>query len=132
MAHADTVTTTAEDRTLPVIVYGLYLLGLTNGLTILIGLIIAYASRDNAGPAMRSHYTFQIYTFWISLVAAIAAGALIVFGGILSFILVGIPFLMLGIGIGSLIGLWFVVRCIVGLVHVSRGDAYPRPTNLVI
>ena len=54
MTHADaTVTTTTEDKTLPVIVYALYLLGLVNGLTILIGLVIAYASRDSAGPRSR-------------------------------------------------------------------------------
>lgn len=132
MAHTDTVTTTTEDRTLPVIVYGLYLLGLVNGLTILIGLIIAYAARDNAGPAMRSHYTFQIYTFWIGLIASVAVAAVALVGAVLSMILIGIPILLLAGLLGCAIGLWFAIRCIVGLVKVSRGDAYPRPTNLVI
>lgn len=132
MAQTDTVITTTEDRTLPVIVYGLYLLGLVNGLTILIGLIIAYAARENAGPAMRSHYTFQIYTFWIALIASIAVGAFAIVSAVFSMILIGIPFLVLSGLVACAIGVWFVVRCIVGLVHVSRGDAYPRPTNLVI
>lgn len=132
MTHSDTTVTTTEDRTLPVIVYGLYLLGFTNGLTFLIGLIIAYANRDSAGPRMATHYTFLIYTFWIGLISSIAAGALVLFGGILSFILIGIPFLMLGIALWCAIGIWFVIRCVVGLVYLSRGEAYPRPTNLVI
>ena len=42
--------TTTEDRTMPAVVYGLYLIGLTHGITTIIGLIIAYASRDQAGP----------------------------------------------------------------------------------
>ena len=37
--------------------------GLVNGLTVLIGLLIAYSNRDRAGPVMESHYTFQIRTF---------------------------------------------------------------------
>lgn len=130
MTQTDTTISTTEDRTLPTIVYGLYLLGLVNGLTILIGLIIAYANRDSAGPRMASHYTFLIYTFWIGLIAAVAAGVLV--GGVLSIVLIGIPFLLLGIAIWCAIGLWFVIRCVVGLTYMSRGEAYPRPTNLVI
>jgi uncharacterized membrane protein len=126
------VTTTTEDRTLPTIVYALYLLGLVNGLTILIGLIIAYANRDNSGPRMATHYTFLIYTFWIGLIASVAAGVLVLVGGVLSIVLIGIPFLMLGIAIWCAIGIWFVIRCVVGLTYMSRGEAYPRPTNLVI
>ena len=40
----------SEDRTLPTVVYALYLLGLINGLTVIIGVIIAYANRDRASP----------------------------------------------------------------------------------
>lgn len=133
MTHADTtVTTTTEDKTLPVIVYALYLLGLVNGLTILIGLVIAYANRDNAGPRMASHYTFLIYTFWVGLIASIAVGAAAIVGAILSVVLIGIPILLLAGAAACAIYIWFIVRCVVGLIHLSRGDAYPRPTNLVI
>jgi uncharacterized membrane protein len=132
MTQTDDTLALPEDRTLPAIVYALYLLGLANGLTILIGLVIAYANRTSAGPRMASHYTFLIRTFWIGLIVCVAAGVLVVFGGILSFILIGIPFLLLGIAIGSLVALWFAIRCVVGLIHLSRGDAYPRPENLII
>lgn len=133
MTHSDAaMPATVEDRTLPTIVYGLYLLGLVNGLTILIGLVIAYASRSSAGPRMASHYTFLIYTFWIGLIASILVGAVLLFGIVLSFVLIGIPFVVLAGLAGCAIGVWFVIRCVVGLIHLSRGDAYPRPTNLVI
>lgn len=116
-----------EDRTMPAVVYGLYLLGLTHGLTIIIGLIIAYANRDNAGPRMHSHYTFQIRTFWLSIGWFVIGAAIAFWGGIFSFVLVGLPFLWLGVSICGLVWVWFLVRSILGVVHLARDEAYPRP-----
>ena len=65
-----------EDKVLPAVVYGLYLLGFTNGLTWIIGLIVAYANRDAAGPINESHYTFAIRTFWLSIAWFLIGGAL--------------------------------------------------------
>ena len=117
----------SDDRTLPTVVYALYLLGLINGLTVIIGVIIAYANRDRAGPRAQSHYTFQIRTFWLAIVFWLVAGLMFAWGGILAVILIGIPFLVLGALILALTHIWFAVRSIVGLVHVSRDEAYPRP-----
>ena len=39
----------------------------TFGSSALIGLIVAYARRDGAGPLLRSHHQFQIRIFWISV-----------------------------------------------------------------
>ena len=119
----------SEDRTLPTAVYALYLLGLINGLTVLIGLIIAYANRDRAGPAMQSHYTFQIRTFWIAIAWWIIAAVLIFWGIPLSLILIGVPLLIAGGLIVAMTHIWFALRCILGLIHVSRGEAYPRPRS---
>jgi uncharacterized membrane protein len=60
---------------------------------------------------------------------AVAAAAVV--GAVLSIVLIGIPILLAAGLAGCVIGVWFVVRCIVGLVHVSRGDAYPRPEALL-
>lgn len=132
MTETQTTVVTPEDRTLPAIVYGLYLLGLVNGFTILVGLVIAYMNRDNAGPRMRTHYTFLIRTFWISIAWFVIAGVLVLFGGVLSLVLVGIPFLLLGLFIWGVVGIWFAIRCIVGLVYLSQGEAYPRPDTWLI
>jgi uncharacterized membrane protein len=118
---------TEEDRTLPTVVYALYLLGLINGLTVLIGLIIAYANRDRAGPVMESHYTFQIRTFWIAIAWWIIAAILFLWGIPLSFIIIGVPLLVAGGLIVAMTHIWFALRCILGLIYVSRGEAYPRP-----
>jgi uncharacterized membrane protein len=116
-----------DDRTLPTVVYALYLLGLINGLTVLIGLIIAYANRDGAGPRAQSHYTFQIRTFWIAIAWWIIAAVLFMWGVPLSFILVGVPLLVAGGLILAMTHIWFALRCILGLIYVSRGESYPRP-----
>jgi uncharacterized membrane protein len=123
---------TSEDRTLPAVVYGLYLLGLVNGLTILVGLVIAHMNRDTAGPVMRSHYTFLIRTFWIGLGASVVFGVLAGISAVLSFILIGIPFLMLFLFLLGAIGVWFAIRCVVGLIYLSQGEAYPRPLTWLI
>lgn len=120
-----------EDRTLPAIVYGLYVLGLTHGLTILIGLIIAYVSRDGAGPRMQSHYTFQIRTFWLAIGWFVLGAAMILVGIPLSLVLIGIPIVLIGGAICGLVWLWFAVRTVLGVIYLARDEAYPRPYALM-
>jgi uncharacterized membrane protein len=126
------VVTASEDRLTPAVVYALYLIGLVNGVTILIGLIVAYVVRDKAGPRMASHYEFLIRTFWIGLAVAVIAGAVFAVGLPLSLILVGIPLLLLSGAIISVLGIWFAVRAIVGAVYLARDEAYPRPKAYLI
>lgn len=121
-----------EDRTLPAVVYGLYLLGLANGLTILIGLLIAYSSRGGAGPMMASHYTFQIRTFWLAIGWFLIGLLMVVVGIPLAIVLIGIPAVMLGVFIMGAVGVWFAVRCVLGVIYLARGEAYPRPLNWLI
>ena len=121
-----------QHRTVPAVVYGLYLLGLMNGLTVFVGLVIAYANKDGAGPAMRSHYIFQIRTFWTAIGWWVIGLTMLFWGSILSFILVGIPILALGGLIFAVGSIWFALRCILGIVYLSRGEAYPRPRTWLI
>ena len=119
----------SEDRSLPFIIYALYLFGMTNGLTILIGLVVAYANIGGAGPRMRSHYVFQIRTVWTPFGWWVIGGALILFGAFLSPVLVGIPMVMLGFMIFAVGHLWFGIRCLAGVVYLARDEAYPRPRS---
>jgi len=116
-----------EDRTMPAVSYALYLLAFATGFTAIVGLIIAYAQQGSAGPVMRTHYTFLIRTFWIGLVAMILVGVLFGVGAILSVVLIGIPIMALAGLLSAIVAVWYGVRCIVGLVYLSRGDSYPRP-----
>jgi uncharacterized membrane protein len=122
--------TTRDDKTMPMVVYGLFLAGLiTGGLTSVVGVIIAYAVKEGSSELACSHYIFQIRTFWLSLVWALALGALGLIGlplailtfGLLSWA-VAVPWGLLG-----LLGFWFLVRCILGLIYIARDEPYPRP-----
>jgi len=96
-------------------VYILYLVGFLTGITVLIGLIIAYLQRDNTDRVSQSHFQFQITTFWI--------GLLYFFVGVLT----------LHIGIGALIVLWYVVwtviRCVKGLLVLNMGEPIRNPNS---
>jgi uncharacterized membrane protein len=118
-----------EDRGLAFIIYGLYLLGLVNGLTIIVGLVAAYVHRDGAGPRVRSHYIFQIRTFWTAIGWWIIGGVLVLFGVPLSLVFIGVPMLILGGLIFAVGHIWFAVRCLAGVAHLARDEAYPRPRS---
>ena len=123
----------SDEKTLPVVVYVLFLLGfLTGFLSTVVGLIMAYVLRADAGSMARSHYTFLIRTFWISLIASVVAGFVMTVGIVLSFILIGIPFVLLAGLAFTAITLWFVVRCVVGLVRAVQDEAYPAPRSWIV
>ena len=48
-------------------VYILYLVGFLTGITVLVGVVIAYLQRDKTDRVSQSHFQFQITTFWIGL-----------------------------------------------------------------
>ena len=115
-----------ESMTGPLLVYAAYLLSIpTGGISTIIGLILAYVMKSDAGPAVFSHYAFQIRTFWLGLLA-IPLGVLL--------IVLGVPLLLVG-GIGVLpmivgglmaggVTIWFYVRSIIGLVRAIEGRGY--------
>lgn len=117
----------AEDRTMPAVVYALYLLGIVNGLTVLLGLILAYANRGGSGARARSHYTFLIRTCWLWLAWVLIGVLLLAIGIPLSFVLVGIPIAAVGWVILALDHVWFAVRVILGVIYLARDEPYPRP-----
>lgn len=103
-----------DDKTLPVVIYALHIASLvTGGLTSLIGVIIAYISRKDAPAWLASHYEFQIRTFWLTLL----------------FSVIGLILTPVGIGVVVLVavGVWLVVRCVVGLSTLLKGQPYPTP-----
>jgi uncharacterized membrane protein len=96
-------------------VYILYLVGFLTGITVLIGLIIAYLQRDSTDRVSQSHFQFQITTLWI--------GLLYFFLGLLT----------LHFAIGVLILLWWVVwtviRCVKGLLALNMGEPILNPNS---
>lgn len=122
-----------DERTLPIIVYALYLGGLlTGGLTTLIGLVIALGSRAAASPLAETHYRFQIRTGAVALAFAVFGAVVFLVGLPLLLILVGVLFLKLAFLIWGLTALYVAVRSIVGLVRISNGEAYPTPDSWLL
>jgi len=105
---------TEKDPATPArIVYFLYLAGLLVNLLGVIGVITAYVYRGEAPPWLKSHYRYQIRTFWIGLLYLIA-------GIVLSGFLVGYLLLLWWL-------VWLVVRCVKGLKALGRHAPIPDP-----
>ncbi|MGF1549628.1 MAG: DUF4870 family protein [Sphingomonadaceae bacterium] len=103
----------------PAIVAGLYLAGFIVGITVPVGLVLAYLWKAEAGePWERSHFSYQIRTFWIGLAWAIA-------GTLLTFILVGFVVLFA-------LALWIIVRSLNSLLKASEHRPIPEPRSWLV
>jgi uncharacterized membrane protein len=100
---------------LVVTVYILYLVGFLTGITVLVGLVIAYLQTGTTDRVCQSHFQFQITTFWIGLLYSVAG------------------LLTIHFGIGALILIWWViwtvVRCVKGLLLLNKGEPIPDPNS---
>ncbi|EHQ51771.1 MULTISPECIES: DUF4870 family protein [Ectothiorhodospira] len=103
-----------KDQTLmPKIIYVLYLISPIVGLTGLIGVIVAYVYRGDSSGWLRSHYDFQIRTFWMGLVYMVV-------GVLLAFVLIGYLVLLFWF-------VWLIIRCVKGLKALGEGQAVTHP-----
>jgi uncharacterized membrane protein len=122
-----------EDKVMPAVIYGLYLLGFAScAATTVVGLIVAYANRSAAGPINESHYTFAIRSFWLTIGWFLIGLTMFILGLPLSLLLVGIPVVAAGIFIMGAVGVWFAVRCGMGIYYLAQGLPYPRPRTWLI
>jgi len=96
-------------------VYILYLASFFVGITGVIGLVIAYVNIDGADPLLRSHYQFQIRTFWIGLLY-------LVVGAVLCLIVIGIAVLAWWF-------IWTLVRCVKGVLALNENRPIAYPTS---
>ncbi|MBX9746550.1 MAG: hypothetical protein K2X34_06595 [Hyphomonadaceae bacterium] len=104
------------------VVYTLYLLSIPSfALFALLGVIVAMAAREGAGPLARSHLDYQIRiwfsAFWWAVIIII--GSLI--GWLLTPILVGFPILLIFWLASLAIFLWFTVVSFFGLLALLDG-----------
>ena len=105
----------AADKILAVAVYLLYGVGYFTGISALIGVIIAHVKVGDADPVMRSHYQFQIRTFWIGLLY-------LVIGFLLCVILIG--FLVLAWWF-----VWSMIRIVTGVIWASENKPIANPQS---
>ena len=97
------------------VIYILYLGSFVLGITALVGLVLAYINRGKAGGWIESHYTYLIRTFWIAL--------------LYGFVSVILMLVLVGVLLAFATAVWVIVRCVIGLQAVGRGEPIKNPTS---
>ena len=96
------------------LIYILYLVSLAFGITAIVAVIIAYINKDDQMPDwLKSHYNYQINTFWKGMV-------MLVVGVITIIIIIGIPILIFWT-------VWVIVRSIKGMKLLDQQQPHPNP-----
>lgn len=103
-------------------VYVLYLLSIPSAaIFALIGVIVALAGRDGAGPLARSHLDDQIRIWFVAFWWAIGLAVLAVIGWVLTIVLVGFIILWIAGLLGLCVMIWFTVKSALGLLALLDG-----------
>lgn len=104
------------------IVYVLYLLSIPSAaIFALIGVILALAARDGAGPLARAHLDEQVRIWMVAFWWAVGLAILGALGVVLSVVLIGIPILWLVAILGFCVMIWFTVKALIGLLALLDG-----------
>lgn len=97
------------------IIYILYIVGLAAGITAIVGVVMAYVNRDTGPEWLRTHYRYQIRTFWIGLLYC-------VIGAILSVVLIGVLVLLFA-------AVWLIIRVVKGFKWLEQREPVPDVTT---
>ena len=76
---------------------------------------MAYVNRSDAPDWMKTHYQFQIRTFWIGFLYMVV-------GTLLVTVIVGYFIWLFWL-------IWLIVRCVVGLKQLDKGEPVKNPTS---
>ncbi len=97
------------------IIYILYLVNIIIPFTGLVGLIMAYMNQAAADDMLKTHYRFQIRTFWIGLLY-------LVIGALLSLVLIGYLIILFWL-------IWLIIRCVKGMQALDQKQPVANPTT---
>lgn len=100
------------------VIYVLYLAGFVIGISAVVGIVLAYINRGKAGGWIETHYTYAIRTFWLALLY-----------GLISMVLV---FVLVGFLTAIATAILVIVRWVVGLQAVSRGEPIRKPESWLV
>jgi uncharacterized membrane protein len=124
--------TMTEPRIMAVVCYALFIIAVTNGITAIAGVVLAYVNRREArGTIWESHFNNLIHVFW-SGVAVFALFLLALIFGVFGVthsveadafpgVLFLIPVIWL-LGVAYLV--WYLYRTVKGIVQALDGKAY--------
>lgn len=98
----------------PTVVSLLYLSSFALGVTVIVGVVLAYVWKGEAKQEWEiSHYQYLINTFWIGFVGSIVSVLLMI-------VLIG--FLLI-FAVAALV----VVRCVLSLINAQKREPMPNP-----
>jgi uncharacterized membrane protein len=100
------------------IIYILYLISLApfvGFIPAIVGVIMAYLNQKDADEMLKTHYRFQIRTFWIGLLYLFIAGLLL--------------FVLIGYLVWLFYVIWLIVRCVKGLQALDNNEALANPAS---
>lgn len=104
-----------EADAIGVYVYYLYLVGILIQFMYIPGIIIAYMYQGKSSEWMKSHYRFQIRTFWISILYLVSSSILIpLFIGFLGYIFIIV---------------WILIRSVQGIRAFNRSQPIAKPAT---
>lgn len=106
------------DRLLAIVNYVLAILATGNGITLLVAVILAYVRKDQAQPWLKSHFLYQIATFWYAL-------GIFILGALTAWIVIGWLIWLIG-------AIWLIARAAVGLIRLVDGRAQTDPWGIGI
>lgn len=96
--------------------YILFLVSLAFGITAIIAVVIAYINKDDNMPDwLKSHFEYQINTFWKGMI-------ILVVGVATAIIIIGIPILIFWT-------IWVIIRCVKGMKLLDQQQAQPNPDS---
>ncbi len=103
-------------------VYILFLLTFfTAGLTAVVGAVVAYLARPGAEEWVRSHFRRQDRLFWTLVIVGLPLVVLGFIGGVLKWVLVGFPILWFTWIAWVVLGAWFLISTVRGLIRLHAG-----------
>ena len=106
-----------DNRGLAFTVYILYFLGYVTGVTMFIGVLIAYLQNRLTDSELASHFTFQVRTFWIGFL----------------YLVIGVALLHMGIGVLVILWsfVWSLMRNVKGILALNRNEPIANPTSWI-
>ncbi|SIO66982.1 Uncharacterized membrane protein [Bradyrhizobium erythrophlei] len=104
---------TGVNKTLPTIAWALCLVGAWP-----IGLIIAYVDRSKTTEVYASHYSYLIRTIWI--------------GMLFGFVSLLLSVIAIGFFTWIATAIWYLVRCVKGLVLLVRDEPISNPGTWLV
>jgi uncharacterized membrane protein len=121
-----------DARTLAIVCYVLYLLAFTNGLTAIVGVVLAHIKRgETRGTIWDSHFGNLVHVFWIGVVfwvLFICAGLVWLAGSWHAVIVDDFPAPIFALPLLGLVFIayvvWYLYRVVRGLLRALESRAY--------